>query len=250
MIKHSLMEIFASIQERMNANLKATQAVGHPTDKGDVPEAAWCKILSLYLPRRYKVVNKIHAIDSKGRASRQIDIAIIDRQYSPIIFEIGKEYYIPAESIYAVFEVKQSINKEHMEYAEDIISSVRRLHRTSSPIPYAGGQHKPKSPAYIYGGLLAYRSTWTPFYGKALRNYLSSEPQVGGRIDFGCAANEGFFFYDNESRNYRGYEGDKAATMLVFKLIHYLQRIGTVTMMDINEYTKHLEEDSKEMHII
>ena len=49
-------------------------------------------------------------IDADGRSSHQIDIAICDRFYSPVFFHSDEQPYIPAESVYAVFEVKQTLS--------------------------------------------------------------------------------------------------------------------------------------------
>jgi hypothetical protein len=50
--------------------------------------------------------------------------------------------------------VKQSINLNHIRYTQDKIESVRALHRTSLPIPHAGGTYPAKALSPILGGLL------------------------------------------------------------------------------------------------
>jgi hypothetical protein len=67
---------------------------------------------------------------------------------------------VPAESVYAVFEAKQSINLNEVRYAQSKVASVRRLYRTSLPIPYAGGTYAPKAPSEILGGILTFESDW------------------------------------------------------------------------------------------
>jgi hypothetical protein len=42
---------------------------------------------------------------------------------------------VPAEGVYAAFEAKQTINANLVGYAQSKVASVRRLHRTSLPIP-------------------------------------------------------------------------------------------------------------------
>ena len=42
--------------------------------------------------------------------SEQIDVVVFDRQYSPFIFNYEGQTIIPAESVYAVFEAKQTVN--------------------------------------------------------------------------------------------------------------------------------------------
>jgi hypothetical protein len=45
-------------------------------------------------------------IDSLGSFSKQIDIVVFDRQYSPFIFNFQGQKTIPAESVCAAFEAK------------------------------------------------------------------------------------------------------------------------------------------------
>ena len=109
----------------------------HPGAKGDVSELNWIQWLKDYLPKRY-CVDKAFIIDCENNISDQIDVVIYDQQYSPFVFNQDSVIYIPAESVYAVFEVKKELNKEYIEYAEKKAGSVRSLHRTSAPIPHAG----------------------------------------------------------------------------------------------------------------
>lgn len=139
-----------------------------------------------YLPQRYRA-EKAHVVDSNGEFSEQIDIVIFDRQYTPLIFELRGSMIVPAESVYAVFEVKQTANKAHIEYAQEKIHSVRRLTRTSAPITHAGGVYAPQKPKHILGGFLALRSE----VGKdTLHGHLSSllPEHPHGKIDIGCVA--------------------------------------------------------------
>lgn len=95
------------------------------------------------LPHRYQAASA-HVVDSRGVFSEQIDVVVFDRQYSPFIFQYEGQTIIPAESVYAVFEVKQVVNAAQVSYAQKKVSSVRGLHRTSLPIPYAQDTYPPK----------------------------------------------------------------------------------------------------------
>ena len=85
---------------------------------------------------------------------------MFDRQYSPFIFSYEGQTIVPAESVYAVFEAKQSINADRIDYARKKVASVRRLHRTSLPIPHAQGTYPPKPLIPILGGVLNFESDW------------------------------------------------------------------------------------------
>src|SRR6202034_249860 len=102
-------------------------------------ERPWLDLLSRYLPKRYRATSAF-VIDSLGRRSRQIDIAIFDNLYSPLLFPHKSGLHTPAESIYAVFEVKPTFSKQWIRDAAEKAASVRSLHRTSlRPMPILAG---------------------------------------------------------------------------------------------------------------
>jgi len=118
MAERSLPELLAGLHNNIENQLKIGRAaLNHPTDKGDAAEAVWLEMLSLYLPKRYRAA-KAHVVDSDGNFSEQIDVLVFDRQYSPFIFSFWGSTVVPAESVYAVFEVKQTINLENIRYAQ------------------------------------------------------------------------------------------------------------------------------------
>ena len=186
------------IQHRLGTVRKT---FGHPGTKGDASETVWLELLNQYLPERYRA-DTAHVVDSLGNFSEQIDVVVYDRQYSPFIFKYEGQTIIPAESVYAAFEAKQSANAEQIRYAQGKISSVRRLHRTSLPIPYAKGTYPAKPLIPIYGGLLTFESDWkNPALGdplvKALKRGLDDQ-----RLELGCIASHGCFFHNSEQANY------------------------------------------------
>ncbi len=144
----SLPRLLAGLHDDIEHRLKtARQSFGHPGTKGDASEAVWLQLLQEYLPMRYQA-ETAHVVDSAGAFSEQIDVVVFDRQYSPFIFKFEGQIIIPAESVYAVFEAKQAINAEYVAYARKKVASVRRLHRTSLPIPHAGGTY-PAKPGFV-----------------------------------------------------------------------------------------------------
>jgi hypothetical protein len=238
MTKWSLSQLLAGLHDDIEGRLAlARKTFGHPTTKGDASENVWLEMLGTYLPRRYQTA-KAHVVDSLGAFSEQIDVVVFDRQYSPFIFNYEGQTIIPAESVYAAFEAKQTINAEQVSYAQGKVASVRRLHRTSLPIPHAGGTYPAKTPAHILGGLLTFESEWSPPLGEALTGALSDgEPE--GRLDLGCVAAHGMFGCD-EKHCYTIVPQGKPATAFLFELIARLQATATVPMIDIRAYGKWL----------
>ena len=238
MSKWSLSELLAGLHDDIESRLAlARKSFAHPTTKGDASEEVWLEMLRKYLPERYQAA-KAHVVDSLGAFSEQIDVVIFDRQYSPFIFNFQGQTIIPAESVYGAFEAKQAINADEVAYAQKKVASVRRLHRTSLPIPHAGGTYPAKTPAHILGGLLTFDSDWNPPLGKPLIDALSKgEPDEG--LDLGCVAAHGIFGCD-EKACYTLIPQGKPATAFLFELIARLQATATVSMIDIRAYAKWL----------
>lgn len=215
----------------------ARKSFGHATTKGNASENVWLELLKMYLPHRYQA-ETAHVVDSKGDFSEQIDIVVFDRQYSPFIFKFQGQTIVPAESVYAVFEAKQSINAAEVSYAQKKVASVRRLHRTSLPIPSAGGILPAKPLQHIIGGLLTFESDWDPQLGKPLLDALAGA-EADDRLDLGCVAAHGMFVCDSNGCHTVTPQG-KAATAFLFELIARLQGSATVPMIDIRAYAKWL----------
>jgi hypothetical protein len=231
----SLTTLLEGLHDDIHQRLEtARKALAHPVSKGDASEKIWLELFQNYLPKRYQA-EKAHVVDSNGVFSQQMDVVIFDRQYSPFIFTYEGQIIVPAESVYAVFEAKQTINAALVKYAQEKIESVRKLHRTSLPIPHAGGTYPAKPPIQILGGILTFESKWSPGMGEALKTALTKK---NGCLDFGCVASHGYFNYDNIASKYDLITESKPATTFLFKLISQLQFSGTVPMIDITAYSK------------
>ena len=105
--------------------------------------------------------------------------------------------------------------------------------------PHAGGTYPAKPLIPILGGLLTFESDWSPALGasfdKALNGDLSD-----GRLDMGCVASHGHFYFNNIDGKFNFEPGNKPATAFLFRLIAQLQFSGTVPMIDIDAYGKWL----------
>lgn len=236
-IQTLLSELHDDIQNRL---ARARRAFSHPGTKGDASESVWLELFETYLPQRYQATSA-HVVDSDGTFSEQIDVVVFDRQYSPFIFNFQGQKVIPAESVYGVFEAKQSINAEQVAYARKKVASVRRLHRTSLPIPHAGGTYPAKPLQHIIGGLLTLESDWSPGLGEPLTNALATAGS-DDRLDLGCVAAHGIFSCDDDGCGTITPIG-KPATAFLFELIARLQEKATVPMIDVRAYARWLDVD-------
>jgi len=233
----SLAQLLAGLHDDIEQRLAiARKSFNHPGTKGNASEHVWLELFEKYLPKRYQAATA-HAVDSEGNFSDQIDAVIFDRQYSPFIFNFEGQVVVPAESVYAVFEAKQIINAGQVEYAQDKVESVRKLRRTSLPIPHAGGTFPPKPLPYIIGGLVTFESEWNPPMGKPLLDVLVSDS--ARLLDLGCVAAHGVFGFD-ETGSYSIRPKGKPATAFLLELIARLQTSGTVPMIDVRAYAKWL----------
>lgn len=233
----SLQTLFKALQQNMITEASFSDYHEHPTDKGDNTEACWIKWFNENLPNRY-IASKAKVIDCEGNTSDQIDIVIYDGQYSYLAFNKNNVLYIPAESVYAVFEVKQVVNKSNIEYAEKKAASVRRLKRTSAPIPYAGGIYDPKEPPHIIAGVLARKTEWKCTFGSSFkRNIIAVKEEE--QLDCGCILECGAFFLDKERRLKTSNE-EESLVYFFLQLLILLQQMGTVPAIDLKEYMKAL----------
>lgn len=235
-----LAEAFRARQQQLESDLGFGRTVAsHPGTLGDATELDWLGMLSDFLPRRYGV-QKAFVVDVHGSLSDQLDIVIHDRQYSPLLFEVGGAHFIPAESVYAVFEVKQDISKRHIKYAGDKIASVRRLDRTSVGFPTATGLAERREPQRILGGLVTLDSGWSPMFGQPLLDALSARSK-DARVDLGLALRAGAFEVPSPDAPAELSRCDDAGVALIFfmlRLLKRLQAMATVGAMDLDAYTR------------
>lgn len=266
-----LKKLFAGLQSQMTAQLSTDREfITHPGSKGDALENTWIEWLKKYLPNRYSIEKAI-VIDSEGNTSDQIDIVIYDNWYTPFIFTQNGFHYIPAEGVYAVFEVKPKITKDYIKYAGDKIASVRKLKRTSTTMINSGKKWPARQLSEIVGGFLCSTIDTKTFNSKTIEGYLK---QCIGlcSIDIGCIADTAEFFVDYnslveyndihkigenpdymkyildyyENRVLRSIHFSKKENSLVsfsLQLSQYLQQaIGTVSAIDFQAYLNNIGE--------
>lgn len=263
--KINIGELFESLQNQMVAQLNTNREfILHSGSKGDSLENVWIEWLRSYLPNRY-CVDKAIVIDSNGDLSHQIDLVIYDQQYTPFVFKQNGIFYIPAEGVYAVFEVKPDLQgnvgeDNFFQYTGKKIESVRKLKRTSVDIINAGVPQKARALTKIVGGFLASTNTYSHSSNTTIEGHLKKLQGLQS-IEMGCAVDYGSFYV-----NYKGEEdiknmdfdkrildyytqrqfdsvifSKKGNSLVTFflQLTRYLQQsIGTVAAIDLNAYSK------------
>lgn len=270
MTKIDLKSLFSGLQQQMVSQLNTNREfITHPGSKGDALENAWIEWLQKYLPNRYSV-DKAIVIDSNGNTSHQMDIVIYDNWFTPFIFSQNGFHYIPAEGVYAVFEVKPDIQgsvkkKTFIEYAGEKIESVRTLKRTSTSMINSGKTFPARPLTKIVGGILASTNTFTQKDNQTIEKHIEALKGFKG-IDFGCIADYGSFYV-----NYNGEESqditdiddryidyykkrkvedihfsrrENSLVSFFLQLTRYLQQsIGTVAAIDLQAYSNAIKEE-------
>lgn len=235
----SLTELFENLQSQM-VNMMEQKCIPHAPTKGDLTEEAWRGFFKTYLPKRYSC-DKAFIIDHLGVLSDQIDVVIYDEHFSPFIFNRGGVKYIPAESVYAVFEVKPYLSKEYFEYAQQKACSVRCLKRTTAPVYCNGKLKQGRQPPHIIAGILTTHKAW--------ENTLVEQkldPTSEGFLDIGCCVNGKSWIWNDGQ--YLLSQHDKNSLLTFFMaLLEQLQQLGTVPAMEIRQYFDGFKEDTAEL---
>ena len=236
-------ELFQKLQQSLLAGL-GLSILGSSSATGDQTEGTWLEMFNGHLPQRYRAA-KGFVFDSEGDESDEIDVIIFDRQYSPLLIQIADRSYVPAESVYAVFEVKQAMNKEYVEYAGAKAGSVRSLWRTSVPHPSCRGCLRSQGTALDPRRYPLNQHRLEPSVREAFKNCLSALA-AEQRLDLGCAASAGSFEVGWNAEGEASVETHPRGTALAFfllRLLARLQALGTVPAIDYPAYERFLEDE-------
>ena len=105
---------------------KSRNVLDHAGLKGTANEDNVHNFLRQYLPKNIEISSGI-AVDSDGRKSKQLDIILHDAAKTPIFYQDKHTRVIPIECIYAVIEVKSSLNSVEIEKCFKNMASVKTL---------------------------------------------------------------------------------------------------------------------------
>jgi hypothetical protein len=238
-MKTNLKRLFEAQQTQMLASGGIAANINHPGVSGDVKEIHWQRILDSYLPKRYQVEKAI-VVDVQGETSDQIDIVIFDRQYTPFLLNVDGAKYVPAEGVYAVFEVKPDISLKTIDYAGDKVASVRCLTRTSVPYIHTGRKVSKTPPPHILGGILTSFNSWASPFPNQMINRLKSLDK-DHRLEIGCILDTGSFEIGTKGKfSFHTSDARIALVSFVLQLTNRLRNSATVPALDIDLYLKNI----------
>ena len=227
----SIAELFANQQAKLEAELFTP--VVHGTTTGDTSEDRWRALLQSFLPSRYQIATGF-AVDHTGMTSEQNDVVIYDEQYSPLLWTNDHAVYIPIESVYAVLEVKQTLNLATFTAATSKARAVRSLTATSAPITHLTGKGDKKEPITPLAGLLTQRCDWNPPFGTPFATAMT-DAGGQGQLDIGCALEGGTWAIPTagDCGAVEVVEAEQSLVFLTMQLFNLLQALGTVPRMAI-----------------
>lgn len=78
----------------------------HSTTIGNFREDIWKQIFEQIVPKKFVIEQSVFIIDSNGRISSEVDLAIFDETYTPYIFHYGNLKFLPIEAVAVVVECK------------------------------------------------------------------------------------------------------------------------------------------------
>lgn len=229
--KINIEKLFSALDEEMRQKLSSKiDEIYHPTAKGSETELNWIGLLRNYLPERYSVDSGF-VVDYEGNISEQIDIIIYDRHFTPFIFRGENIVYIPAEGVYAIFEVKPKLSKTYYDYAVKKLKSVKELKRTSASFTHILGINK-KELFDVIGGILTKENGSQSVYENLK---VGSDLAIVLCLDCGIKVigDKAIIAQDKEP----------ILAFFLLKLIEKLRQLGSVPALEVDRYLGFIEKD-------
>lgn len=231
-----------SVESKFLADLKHQEVIStHNGTQGDATEDVWIGLLKEYLPARYKVA-KAFAMDHKGNVTKQLDCLIYDAHFTPKLFGANNNLYVPAEAVYATFEIKPTVDATYLRAAAEKVESLRKLTRTSVALMGPEGKlNAPKQTLPIIGGLLAMNASWVDGLGSASLPENLALYKNNQQLDLVLTAEAGFCDALTDVTNPEIVTGDGALMRGLFRLIKALRDKNTVPAVDWDKYEEVLK---------
>jgi hypothetical protein len=93
---------------------------------GNYRERMWLSYFRSIIPQKYSLAQGVIIIDSKGKQSREVDIAVFDEQYTPYVFQYDSIKYIPIEAVAVVISCKsKKVSESNLKKWSESINRLR-----------------------------------------------------------------------------------------------------------------------------
>lgn len=105
-------QVFGGIKENYTILEKALSAKlwvkndNHHLTAGVYREDIWKEYFEKMFPQKFSIEQGIFIVSSAGEVSKEVDLVVFDKQYTPYIFQEGGMKYIPIEAVAAVVQCK------------------------------------------------------------------------------------------------------------------------------------------------
>lgn len=242
--KHDFKKVMRAEEEVWQKLIGKAKGPSDNNAKGNSAENAWRKLLRDVLPTRYQV-DAGYVISADNKISGQIDCVVYDNMYTPVFCrehdgEVGGAH-IPAEAVYAVFEIKhrEVFDARQITAAAKKIKSVRALRRTSVSYVAGGDDTRAKEERHIIGGLLTNVCNWEK--AKAVLDKKSTARQEALDVVL-TAENGGADYFDTGHPGVLCIDSPVGLMHGVIRLARALQKLGTVSAIDLDEWAACLIE--------
>lgn len=117
-----IIENYQTLSESLAGQLSLSTP-NHGLTTGTYREEIWRTLFEQMVPRKFCIDQGIFIIDSHGRISDEVDLAIFDEQYTPYIFKYGKIKFIPIEAVAVAVQCKST----GVDGAPKWAASIKRL---------------------------------------------------------------------------------------------------------------------------
>lgn len=110
---------------------------------GHYREKIWAQMFQNIIPKKFVIEQSVFIIDSYGKVSKEVDLAIFDEMYTPYVFKYYDLKFIPIEAVAVVVQCKsknmetQNL-KEWKESISNLHTSSRSLVRIQSCLASGG----------------------------------------------------------------------------------------------------------------
>ena len=100
--------------------------INHSVSKGDAREHGWRELFRRFLPAKYSVKSGF-IVDAHGNRSSQVDCIIFRNDTAIELYAENDQTVVPVEVVFAAFEIKPDIQKNSLNYANDMALSISNL---------------------------------------------------------------------------------------------------------------------------
>ena len=188
---------FRAVSAALRANYEALGVGGdHRYEKGIRKEDLLCEFLARHLPAKYGVARG-EIVAASGGMSRQIDVVIYDAFHAPLLQDSPVSRVFPAESVYAVIELKPLLHLTGLREAIETISSAKALPRSAIVEQHGGHRilHGPRENPPYFAAVFALQSSTLATHIVPQLAELHRHLPLEQHIDCVCSLDRGLVYH-------------------------------------------------------